>query len=103
MKRTHWLILIPVLMLVFAAFRNRFFIRSDFDPYVTVLSNTNETFIFIGRSTTGQSGSAFGILFKSLTALYPQTADEREDLIMVHLKAGQVQKSDLWDFGYSGA
>jgi len=103
MKRLRWLIFIPVLILVFAALRIRHFIKSDLDSYVNVLSSTNEAFIFIGRSTTGESGSGVGILLKTLLTIYPHTVDERDDLIVIHIKEGQISKSDLRNFGYSGS
>lgn len=82
----------------------RFYIRSTLGPYVTVLSDTNEAFIYLGRRTIGQSGSIVGILLTSLIQIYPRQFDTRDDLLLIHIRSnGTIQNMDEQNFGFGGS
>ena len=84
------------------ALRPRYFIRSDFSPFVNILSTTNEAFIFIGRTTTRQSGTMAGILLRSFLTIYPQILDSCDDLIVIRININRIDHFDLQGFGFGG-
>ena len=67
MKRLAIIIVVAVVLFLFLLLQKRYYLTSDLDPYVNILSNTNEAFIFIGKTTIGQSGSLVGMIVKDFT------------------------------------
>lgn len=103
MKLSHILGVIVVVALLIAMLLPRYYLKQDFDPYVTVLSNQRSAFVFVGKSTTGEAGNALQLLAKTLLTIYPQPPVERGDLVVTEIRSNKVVTRTLNGFGYSGS
>jgi hypothetical protein len=103
MKSSHLWAIASFTVLLVLMIRPRYSLKCDFDPYVNVLSNTNEVFIFIGIKNVGHSGPYIGSLLRRVQGIYSQALDKRDDLIVVHISNDQILKIKLANFRYSGS